>query len=84
MLCPDDKFYKSSKKLIDDVTSGKKVAIVSYIVILETIHVLREKMTKGHKFETDYDTYHAQIEHRIREDTKKICVKFTLLLVEDK
>ena len=29
-------------------------------------------MTKGHKFETDYDTYHAQIEHRIREDTKKI------------
>lgn len=62
---------KAPKKLIDDVTSGKKVVVVSYIVILETIHVLRQRMTKGHKFETDYDTHHTQIEHRIRGDAKK-------------
>ena len=61
-----DRFFESAKRLVDDVILGKKVVVVSYVVILETIHALRRRITENYKSErSPDDTHHAQIRNTI-------------------
>ncbi len=44
MLGSKDRHYVRCKALVENIKNGKKVAIVSYLVMMETIHVLRERV----------------------------------------
>ena len=42
-----DKFFLQAQKLINKVLAGEKVAVVSQLVLLETIHALRQKIAEN-------------------------------------
>ena len=46
MLGPNDRFYSVCEPLIDNVINGQNLAIVPYLVIMETIYVLRNSVVK--------------------------------------
>ena len=72
MLGSTDRIFKSAKRLIDDVIHGKKRVVISYMVILETIHTLHRKITEGHKYMNNRnDVDHTQIKKKIKEHTDK-------------
>ena len=50
MLGDRDEYYAMCKPLIDRVKNGEKVAVVSYLVILEAIHVLRRRTIAKSEF----------------------------------
>ena len=50
MLGDRDDYYVYCKPLIDDIETGEKVAIVSYLVIMEAIHVLRQRIVEKREF----------------------------------
>ena len=70
MLGSTDEFFPKARLLIDNVCSGKNIAIVSNLVILETIHVLRRKITENSQYvgsnRENYDNLERQINKKIR------------------
>ena len=48
-----DDYFPLCKPLIDVIIRGEKTAIVPYVVILETIHTLRSKLTQELNFDGD-------------------------------
>lgn len=50
MLGEQDYYFPLCKPLIDNLESGKKVAVVSYAVILEVIDTMRRKIPKRMEF----------------------------------
>ena len=64
-----DKLFPQALLLIDNVLSGKNIAVVSYGVILETIHVLRRKITENSQYvgsnRENYDNLEGQINKKI-------------------
>jgi len=50
MLGEQDDYFPLCKPLIDNLESGKKVAVVSYAVILEVIDTMRRKIPKRMEF----------------------------------
>ncbi len=46
-LGSQDHFYSVCKPLITDIENGRKTAVVSYLILMETIHVLRTKIAKS-------------------------------------
>ena len=50
MLGDRDDYYVYCKPLIDDIETGEKVAIGSYLVIMEAIHVLRQRIVEKREF----------------------------------
>jgi len=50
MLGDRDYYYARSKSLIDDVEAGRKTAVVSYLVMMETIHVLRKVVVEQSRY----------------------------------
>lgn len=53
MLGSNDDYYPLCKPLIDNIEDGKKIAIISYLILMETIHVLRTKVIKKTPFDGD-------------------------------
>lgn len=47
----NDDYYPVCKPLIDDIEIGNKVAVISHMVLLETIHAIRRKIPENIKFE---------------------------------
>jgi len=50
MLGKNDDYYPVCKPLIENIETKSKIAVVSYLVLLESIHVLRHKITKNLEF----------------------------------
>ena len=50
MLGNTDQFFPQARLLIDNVRSGKNIAVVSDLVILETIQVLRRRITENSQY----------------------------------
>ena len=50
MLGSNDDYYPLCKPLIDNIENKNKVAIISYLMLIETIHVLRTKVIKKTPF----------------------------------
>ena len=50
MLGQSDKFFPQAKILIEKLIQGEKIAVVSHLVLLETIHVLRGKIAENNDF----------------------------------
>ncbi len=53
MLGDKDAYYAHCKPLVENVENRKKIAVVSYLVIIEVIHVLRQRITEKSKFVGD-------------------------------
>ena len=71
-----DKLFPQAQLLIDNVLSGKNIAAVSYLVILETIHVLRRKITENSRYvgsnRKNYDNLEVQISEEVNNFIKSI------------
>ena len=50
MLGDRDDYYANCKPLIDNIENGKKVAVVSHLLIMEAIHVLRQRTVEKAEF----------------------------------
>ena len=75
-----DRFFGSAKELVDDVILGRKVVVVSYVVILETIHTLRRRITENYKSERSQDGTPRHIQ--IRNEIDKITDMFLSLVYD--
>ena len=80
MCGSSDYFFENSKRLIDDVNNGEKTVAVSYIGILEIIHVLRRKIIKNYRFEEDDLIHRAQIENKIKANIEKFLLQIHNLI----
>ena len=71
-----DKLFPQAQLLIDNVLSGKNIAVVSYLVILETIHVLRRKITENSPYvgssRENYDNLEEQINKKVDNFIKSV------------
>ena len=71
-----DKLFPQARLLIDNVLSGKNTAVVSYLVILETIHVLRRKIAENSQYvgssHENYDNLEEQINEGINNFIKSV------------
>lgn len=65
-----DKFFPQSQALVDRIISGKNVAIVSNLILLETIDVLRKRIVKNSQM-GDAPEDHAAIRRKIDAVTEK-------------
>ena len=65
-----DKFFRQAKELITKVLSGEKVAVVPQLVLLETIHALRQKITENSTYtgqtQEDCDVIRSQINEAVQ------------------
>ena len=76
-----DKFFPQAKKLVDEVLSGKKIAVMSQLVLLETIHALRQKIAQN----SPYDNRNTN-KHDIQTQINKTVQQFlnsVRIMVED-
>ncbi len=61
MLGEKDGYYASCKPLIEDIESKRKIAVVSHLVIIEAIHVLRQRIIEKSRFAGDDRTERDRI-----------------------
>ncbi len=76
MLGDKDDYFPLCKPLIDNLESGKKIAVVSYTLLLEVIDTMRKKMPKRTDFSggtrEECDSKKPIVEQKIIDFIKKI------------
>lgn len=70
ILGESDLFSTQAQTLIEGVTSGKNVAAVSDLVLLETIHVIRKKVARNSQYTGDSPEDHAAVQNKINAITQ--------------
>lgn len=78
-----DKLFSQARLLIDNVLSGKNIAVVSYLVILETIHVLRRKIAENSQYVGSSHENYENLEEQINEGINNF-IKSVYTMANDK
>jgi len=56
-----DRLFPQAKILIDRVCSGEKVAVVSHLTLMETIHTLRRKIAENSRYAGNMKVVNARV-----------------------
>lgn len=65
MVGESDKFYPQAKELIDRITSGRNVAVVPDLILLEGIHAIRKRVTTTSPYTGSAPEDYAAIRRKI-------------------
>lgn len=77
----NDHFYSVCKPMIDDVEAGRCVAIIPNLIIMESINVIRKRMTEKQSVAdgSDPSTVEASAEELVRS-----CIQLVTRLAKQK
>ena len=68
MLGEEDRFYHSCKPLIEDIEQDRCVAVVSYLIIMESIYAIRRRLTERFRWDgADASAKEALVEERSKK-----------------